>query len=385
MSWFKLVRANLRRRSLRSVLTVLCIAVAFILFSLLGALEQALSAGVDLEGVDRLVVRHKVSIIQLLPASYGSRMEKIEGVRAATPNIWFGGVYQDPKNFFPKIAVEPSGFLDMYPEIDLSAEHRAAWESTRIGAIVGADLLKRFSWSVGDRIPVQGDIFRKVDNPEETWEFEIVGVYRAKNKNLDESSMYFRIDYLDQAMGELGQVGWYLVSVNQPEQAAEIALAVDSEFANSPNETKTSTEKAFAQGFANQIGNISSIIRSILTAVFFTILLVAANTMAQAVRERTAELAVLKSLGFSDRTTLFTVLGESMLLALAGGLLGLGIGYVMVLGVGEAVRNFFPIFHLPADKIVTGVILVLGVGLVAGLLPALQANRLRIADALRRV
>jgi putative ABC transport system permease protein len=288
MRFLRLVAANLGRKKLRTLLTVLSIAVAFVLFGYLAAVRMAFSQGVDVAGLDRLVVRHKVSIIQLLPESYGPRMERIDGVELAVNATWFGGVYQKPSNFFAQMPVEPERLLDMFPEYILEDDEREAWLATRTGAIVGHVTADRFGWQVGDRIPIQATIWTKQDGSR-SWEFDLVGIYEGAEKGTDTSLFFFHYDYFDEARrwGD-GMVGWYWVRVADPDRAAEVARAIDAEFANSPYETKAEAEGAFVQAFANQVGNIAKIITAILAAVFFTILTVAGNTMAQSVRERVA-------------------------------------------------------------------------------------------------
>jgi putative ABC transport system permease protein len=343
-----------------------------------------MSMGVDVAGADRLVVRHKVSLIQPLPESYEARIEQIEGVGDATHQTWFGGVYQDPKNFFGQFPVNPEEYLAMYPEFLLPDDQRAAWLETRTGAVVGRATAEKYGWKIGDRIPIQGTIFSQKDGSR-TWTFDLVGIYDAAEKGVDDTQFLFRYDYFDEARAYgSGQVGWYVIRVDDPDQAEAIAAKVDETFANSPAETDTATEKAFVQGFAKQVGNISKILLAVLGAVFFTILLVAGNTMAQAVRERTEEIGVLKALGYSPRQVLGLILGESCLLsALAGGV-GLTLAWVMITVGGDPTGGALPIFYLPTGKLVVGAVLILLLGLVTGTLPALQAMRLDVADALRR-
>lgn len=384
MKYLTLILSNLKRKKLRTTLTALSILVAFVLFGFLAAVRVAFNQGVDVAGVDRLVVRHKVSIIQFLPESYGPRMEQIEGVDLAVHATWFGGIYQKPSNFFAQMPVDPEPFLEMFPEFILEPEERAAWLATRTGAIAGRVTADRFGWKVGDRIPIQATIWSKKDGTR-AWEFDLVGIYEGAEKGTDTSQFFFRQDYFEEARawGD-GNVGWYYVRVEDPEQAAQVAQAIDTEFANSPAETKAEPEGAFVQGFANQVGNIARILTAILVAVFFTILLIAGNTMAQTVRERINELAVLKAVGFTDRGVLGLVLGESCLLAGIGGLLGLGVAWLLITVKGDPTGGAFPVFYFPISDLVIGVVLVLLVGLAAGLLPSIQARRLQIADALRR-
>jgi len=383
MKYLYLIFSGLKRKKLRTALTILSIMVAFILFGYLTAIRQAFDAGVEVAGADRLVVRHKVSIIQLLPQSYEARMERVEGVDNATHATWFGGIYQEPRNFFAQMPMVPGELFDMFPEFVISDEHKTAWLATRSGAIAGRGLVERFGWKLGDRIPINATIWFKKDGGQ-TWEFDLVGIYDGKEKGTDTSQFFFRYDFFDETRaGGTGKVGWYTVRVKDPDKAAEVAAAIDAEFANSAAETKAEPEGAFVQGFANQIGNIGFIIMSIMSAVFFTILLVAGNTMAYTVRERTNELAVLKAIGFTDRGVLGLVLGESLALTFIGGVIGLVIAWLLV-SMGDPTRGSFPVFYIPDRYIFIGLLLITVMAFIAGLIPALQAQKLQIADALRR-
>jgi putative ABC transport system permease protein len=383
MKFFSLVWGNLKRRKLRTALTILSILVAFLLYGLLCTVKEAFTAGIAMAGADRLIVRHKVSLIMNLPVTYRARMESIPGVASAVHFTWFNGIYQnEPKNFFPSFPTDPEAFLSIFPEYLLPADQKQAWLRKRTGAIVGRSLAKRFNWKIGDQIPLMSPIRpRKGDG---AWEFEIVGIYDGAKKGTDTSGFYFRYDYFDEgrAIGE-GLVGWYAVRVKEPARAGEIAKTIDREFANSSYETKSEPEGAFMQSFAQQMGDIGTILIAILSAVFFTILLVAGNTMAQAVRERTEELGVLKAMGFTNSLVLVLVLAESCLMAAAGGLAGLGLAWIIT-SRGSPVPAMLPIFYLPHRYLFIGAGLVFGLGLIAGILPALQAMRLQIAVALRR-
>jgi len=383
MKYLYLIWSNLKRKKMRTILTFLSIMVAFLLFGYLAAIKQGFNQGIEVAGADRLVVRHKISIIMPLPQSYESRIEQIEGVEDAVHQTWFGGIYQKPSNFFAQIPVEPEEYLEMFPEFILSEDEKQAWLKTRTGAIAGRRLADRFGWKVGDRIPIEATIWRRKGGSM-TWEFDLVGIYDGAEKATDTTQFLFRHDYFDEAreFGE-GQVGWFTVRISDPEHAAEVAAQVDAEFANSPYETKTEPEGAFVQGFANQIGDIGFIMMSIVAAVFFTILLVAGNTMAYAVRERTNELAVLKAIGFTDGAVLGLVLGESFLLTFLGGGIGLALAWLLV-SMGDPTNGSIPAFFLPTKDLLLGLVLIGLMALVAGILPALQARRLQIADALRR-
>ena len=383
MKFLYLVASNLKRKKLRTLLTLLSILVAFFLFGLLCALKAALAGGVSMAGADRLVTRHKVSIIQMIPISYRTRIAAIPGIVAIVPQTWFGGIYQDPKNFFPSIPVEPADFLAMFPEFVLPEAQKQAWLTTRTGAIVGRATADRFHWKVGDRIPLRSPIWRR-EGGNDAWEFDLVGIYEGAKKGTDTSQFFFRYDYFDEgrAFGK-GSISYFTIRVKDPAQADTLAVRVDQEFTNSAAETKTEPEGAFAQAFAQQVGDIGLIVTGILSAVFFTILLVSGNTIAQGVRERTEELGVLKAIGFSNSLVLGLVLAESCLIAIIGGALGLGAAWMLTLG-GSLVPGLLPVFYIPPANLVLGGLLVLALGLITGALPALQAMRLGVADALRR-
>ncbi len=383
MKYLHLVWSNLKRRKLRTSLTVLSIFVAFVLFGLLCALKEAFTAGVSLAGADRLIVRHKVSLIMSLPESYGARMANIPGVKDVVHMTWFNGIYQnEPKNFFGTFPVNPEDFFKVYPEYVLPEDQKEAWLKTRTGAIVGRTLADRFKWKIGDRIPLMSPIWQRQGG--EAWQFDIVGIYTGAKKATDTSSFFFRYDYFEEARARgKGLVGWYTVRVDDPNKTEQVAKAIDAEFANSPYETKAEPEGAFAQGFVQQIGNIGTILIAVLSAVFFTILLVAGNTMAQSVRERVEELGVLKAMGYSSRLMLALVLAESCLIAAVGGSAGLSVAW-LIAASGSPVPSMLPVFVLPERYLLIGVGIVFALGIVAGILPALQAMRLQIAVALRR-
>jgi len=383
MKYLPLVWRNLTRRKTRTIFTILSVAVAFVLFGVLAALNVAFSQGVELAGNDRLIIQHKVSLIQLLPESYRGRLEATPGVVDVLHQTWFGGIYQKPSNFFMQCPVIPERLLKLYPEYVLPADQKQAFLSDRTCAIVGRQTATRFGFKVGDRVPIQATIWRKKGGAT-NWEFNVCGIYDGDKKGVDTTSFFFNYEYFDEArqFGQ-GQVGWYVIRINDPAKAPEIAERIDAMFANSFAETKTTTEKAFLQAFAKQIGDIGLIIRGIVTAVFFTILLVAANTMAQSVRERTSELAVLKTLGFPDGLVLTLVLLESCAIAIIGGTIGLGLAWLFTQG-GDPTNGMLPAFYLPTADLGRGALIALGLGVVAGIMPGMQAMRLRIVDALRR-
>ncbi len=379
MRFVGLVWANLARKKLRTTLTVGSFAVALFLFGVLVPIRGAFSGGTDVAGADRLTVINKTSLIMPLPFSYRDRLLGVPGVAAVTFATWFGGVYQDERNFFPQFAVDKDTWFDVYSEYVVPKERLAEFLRDRQGCLVGRSLAKRFGWKVGDRIPLRGAIFTG------TWEFNLDGIYDGKRPDVDTSQMLFRYDYLEeQRQFGKGTVGWYVVKLANPDDAVRVAAAIDDGFANSPYETLTQTEKAFAASFAKQMGNIGLLVMTIGAVVFFTLLLVTGNTMAIAVRERTGELAVLKTVGFSDLGVLGLVLGESVLIAGQGGALGLALAKLFTLG-GDPTRGMLASFYLPWSSIGLGFGLALLVGAAAGALPAISAMRLGVVDALRRV
>ncbi len=382
MKFFPLLWSNLWRKKIRTVFTLLSIFVAFLLFGLLMTIRTAFAFGVEIAGNDRLVLIHKVSLIMPLPISYQGRLQATRGVELATHNTWFGGIYQDPSNFFAQIAVDPEPFLKLYPEYKLPPDQYAAWLADRQGVIVGVDLAERFGWKIGDRIPIQGTIWRPKQG--EIWEFNIVGLYDGE-PGIDKTQFFFRYDYLDEnRLLGTGQVGWYIVKIADASQAQAMGATFDNMFANSSAETKTTTEKGFIEGFAKQVGDIGAIMIAILAAVLFTMMLVAGNTMAQSVRERTSEMGVLKTLGFSNAAILILVLAESVLICVLGGGLGLLVSWLFI-QQGDPTGGMLPIFVLPPRDVVIGAVLIALLGIVAGLWPALTAMQLKITDALRRV
>ena len=381
MKFLPLLWSSLWRKKVRTIFTLLSIFVAFLLFGLLMTIRGAFSFGVEIAGIDRLVLIHKVSLIMPLPVSYLARLNTTEGVTMATHNTWFGGVYQDPANFFAQIAVEPEPFMKLYPEYKVPPEQMKAWLADRQGVMVGVDLAERFGWKVGDRIPIVGTIWQPKQG--QVWEFNIAGLYDG-DAGVDKTQFFFRYDYLDEnRRGGEGLVGWYIVKIGDPGAAQQMGAKFDDMFANSSAETKTTTEKGFVEGFAKQVGDIGAIMISITIALLITMILVAANTMAQSVRERTSEVGVLKTLGFSNASILVLVLSESLLIAVIGGGLGLLTAWAIV-QQGDPTGGMLPIFVLPTRDVVLGSALVVGLGLLAGALPAMNAMNLKITDALRR-
>jgi len=378
-----LVFSNLRRRPLRTAFTLGSIVVAFLMFGVLGAMTRAFSAGAELAGADRLLVVHKVSLVQPLPESYRQRIRQVDGVLRVSAATWFGGVYQDDGNQLPTFPVDDETYLEIYPEYVIPPEGRQRWLADRRGAIVGRPLAEEFGWKVGDTIPLRSNIWRQQDGSD-TWELNVSAIYDVPEVGGDPRNILMHHSYFEESRGRgKGLVSWYVVQVADPAAAPRIAREIDSQFANSPFETETSTEKAFAQGFVNQVGNIGAIMTYVVSAVFFTMLLVTANTMAQSVRERTAELGVLKTLGFTGGLVTLLVLAESILITAIGGVLGMLGAYFTIEAAAGVVRQYLPVWELPPDAWLRSVGMILAMGLAAGLVPAWHALRLPIVKALR--
>ena len=381
MKFLPLIWKNIWRRKFRTIFTLLSIFIAFLLFGILMTIRNSFALGVEIAGQDRLVLINKVSLIMPLPFSYQARLQAVPGVTMVTHNTWFNGIYQDPANFFANIAVDPEPFLEIYPEYKLPPDQIKAWMDDRQGAIVGRDLAERFGWKVGDRVPLQGTIFRPKSG--DVWEFNVSGIYDAAD-GIDKTQFFFRYDYLDEnrTQGQ-GIVGWYIVKIDDASRAVEMSRNFDALFENSSAETKTTTEKGFVESFAKQIGDIGAIMIAVSTVVLLMFGLVAASTMAQSVRERTSELAVLKTLGFTGPRILVLVLAESLFIACLGGAIGLALAW-LIAEQGDPTGGLLAVFVLPSRDLVLGVGLMVAMGMLAGLMPAVSAMRLTITDTLRR-
>ena len=385
MKYMHLIWAALFRRKSRTFLTLVSILAAFLLFGMLDATGAAFDSGDSVIGVDRLITTSRYSIIQSLPASLQTRMEAIPGVKSVGYANWFGGIYQDPKNFVLSFAVSDN-YLDIYHEMELPADQRKAYETTRTGAIVGDALAKRYGWKVGDKIPLQSTIFPQ-RNGDKTWPFDIVGIYTpAKGAaNGTDQQFFFHHKYFEDANAfqSIGTtVGWYVVKLTSADKADSVVKAIDALSANSDHETKTQTEQAFNASFAKQLGDIGLIVSAIMGAVFFTLILLTGNTMAQAVRERTNELAVLKTIGFSSQSVLGMVLAEGILLLVLGGVLGLALAGVVVPIVAKGSGGMLNLPPIGASTWILGLVLMVVIGALVGALPAIRAMRLNIVDAL---
>ncbi len=383
MKFSRLIWANLTRKKVRLILTIGSFAVALFLFTFLGVVKSAFSRGTELAGADRLVTINRIGLINVLPLSYDDKIRAIPGVKAVTHNHWFGGVYQDERNFFPQFVIDVDNQRKVMTEFVVPDAQWNNFVKDQQGAVAGATLAKRFGWKVGDRIPIKNALYGTT----KTWEFNLDGIYTSQKEGGDESQFWLQWKYFDENVPSVmkSTAGWYVIKLDSPDDSVGVAKTIDTQFANSSNETKTETESAFQAGFAKQLGNIEFLILAIGSVVFFTLLLVTGNTMAISVRERTGELAVLKAIGFSGRAVMFFVLAESLVIALFGGLLGLGLAMLAIPVVGTALRGLLPSLLLSAPILGMGLLFALLVGGVSGLLPGIGALRLRVVDALRRV
>jgi putative ABC transport system permease protein len=379
VKYIPLILANLFRKKLRTTLTVGSFVVALFLFGFLAIIHGAFNGGLDVVGIDRLMVINKVSIIQPLPLSYRDQIQRIPGVKYVTYQSWFGGIYQDPKNFFPSFAVDPDTQRLVFPELAVSDDQWKAFVDDREGAIVGKKTADRFKWKIGDRVPLQAPIYGGV------WEFNIRGIYNSPRDGEDLTQFWLQKQYLEErrTFGK-GQTGWYTVKLDSPDDSTRVIKTIDTMFANSPFETKTETLAEMAASWVKQAGNIEFLILAVGGVVFFTLLLVTGNTMALAVRERMGELAVMKAVGFSDRFVLFIVLAESVFVAIVGGAIGLALAKLFTLG-GDPTGGVLQTFFLPTSAIALGILAAIGIGVLAGIMPATTAMRLRVVDALRRI
>lgn len=384
MRYLPLLWAGLFRKKTRTVLTLLSIVVAFALFGLLQAVQVAFESGADAADAKRLLTTARYSIIEPLPMAYQRRIEQVPGVVGVAYADWFGAKYQNESNAFPVFAVDPARYLDMYPEFTIARAQREAFAKTRTGAVAGKRLADRFGWRVGQKLPISSEIHPKTDGSL-NWEFDLVGIIDADDPAVrgNTDMVLINVAYFDEARQTgRGKTGWYIVRIADSTQARGISASIDTLFMNSPDETKTQPEKEFAIGFAKQIGDIGALVTRILLAVFFTILILTGNTMAQSIRERIPELAILKTLGFSDGKVTALVLAEAVLLLILGGGLGMGAAVAAMPALNGSTGGRFPPLFVGPETWLLAAVIAAAVALVIGLPPALRANRLKIVDAL---
>ena len=384
MRYLPLLWAGLFRRKTRTVLTLASILVAFLLFGMLQAVQTAFESGADAADAKRLLTTARYSIIEPLPMAHLKVIERVPGVVGVASADWFGAKYQNESNAFPVFAVDPARYLAMYPEFTIDPAQREAFARTRTGAVAGQRLVDRYGWRIGQKLPLASEIHAKTDGSL-NWEFDLVGVIDAEDPAVRGNTdvVLINVAHFDEArqLGR-GKTGWYVERIADSEQARAISAEIDRLFANSPDETKTAPEKEFAVGFAKQIGDIGAVVTRILIAVFFTILILTGNTMAQSVRERIPELAILKTLGFSDVRVTALVLAESVVLLGLGAALGMAAAAALLPAVnGSTGGRFPPLFVTETTWVLAGALALL-VALAVGLPPALRARRLRIVEAL---
>jgi len=382
MKYFSRVWAQLFRSRTRTLLTLFSVVAAFLLFGMLDSVRVAFNSGGSVEGANRLVTASRLSITQSLPIRLETQIRQVDGVRDVAYGMWFGGIYQDPKNFFPNFSVSPN-YFDVYRELQIDPAQLEDWKQTRTGAIVGETLANQFGWKIGDTIPLQATIFPRGGSND--WPLELKGIFRSKDRaqaSNEERQLMMNWKYFDESNDYIkNQVSWYTITLDNPDHASRVAQAIDAISANSDHETKTQTESAFQQAFVKQFADIGMIVTSIMGAVFFTLLLLTGNTMAQAVRERIPELATLKTLGFKDSTVLTLVMVESVLLIGLGGLIGMGLAALVLPAIAPKSLGMLPP-HVATPTWLVGIGLIVVIGVVVGLLPALRAKRLKIVDAL---
>jgi putative ABC transport system permease protein len=384
MFLLKLIIRNAFRHRLRALLTIIGIAIAILAFGLLRTLVSLWYLGVESSSSTRLVTRSSISLIFSLPVSYQERIRHIQGVTKVSTMNWFGGIYISEKNFFPNFAVEPKSFLEVYPEFTLTEEEKKAFLSDRRGAIAGKKLAAKHGWQVGDRITLKGTIF-----PGE-WEFVLRGIYRGAQQSTDETQFFFHWDYLNETMRKTvprraDQIGIYVVGVAKPELAPEIAQAIDATFKNSLAETMTETEKAFQLSFVAMTEAIMVAVQIVSYVVIVIIMIVTANTMAMTARERMAEYATMKVLGFRWYHIGGVVCGESIFIAIIGGITGIA-GTFPIAGLMESeLSQFFPVFRISSATIALQLFAAAIVGVTAAVFPTWRGARIGIAEGLRRI
>jgi putative ABC transport system permease protein len=377
-----LVLKSAKRSKRRTLLTVMSVAIAVFLFAALRAVLDGFNAGAEAASSTRVVTIRSTSLMFQMPISHLETIKSIPGVQDVTYASWFGGIYKDPKNFFGQFAVDPEGYLRMYPEIQLTPEERKAFLDDRTGCIIGDGLARIYGFKVGDKITLQVGIplYGQRD-----YDFTVRAIYRSGGAAVDNQSMMFHWKYADERSMLKGQIGWYVTQIANPDQAPQIMRAIDEKFANSPYETKTDTERAFQTSFVSMFGNLNLLLGSIALAVVITTLFVAANTMAMSVRERTTEIAVMRTLGFPSATIFLLVAGEGLLMATVGGVLGIAAARTIVNPRFLNAGGFIPEIGVNNTNVLVALALSVAIGVLAGLIPATMASRLKIVDALRRV
>jgi putative ABC transport system permease protein len=376
------VLKSARRSKRRTVLTVMSVAVAVFLFGALRAIIDGFNAGAQASSATRIVTQRSTSLFFEMPTSHAEGIRGTPGVTDVTWANWFGGVYKDPQNFFAQYAIEPVSYLRMYPEVLLTPEEKQAFLDDRTGCLIGEGLAKTYGFKTGDKITL------KVGIPNygtRDFDFTVRAIYKSGSAAVDNQSMFFHWKYADERSTVQGLAGWFISQIADPSQAAQVSRAIDQKFANSPFETKTDTEQAFQATFVSMFGNLNLLLGSIALAIVITTLFVAGNTMAMSVRERTTEIAVMRTLGFPSGAIFLLIAGEGLLMAIAGGVMGALLARAFVNPTFVPAGGFIPAISVNNTNVVVGIVLSAVIGVVAGIIPATMASRLKIVDALRRV
>jgi len=384
MYFLRLVIKNALRHKLRTMLTIVGIVVAISAFGLLRTVIDAWYAGANASSSARLVTRNAVSLVFALPLTYAQRVRQVPGVTAVSWANWFGGVYISERNFFPQFAIDAPTYLEIYPEFVLSADERKAFLTDRQGAIVGRKLAEQYGWKVGDQIPLRGTIFPG------TWTFNLRGIYDGATRSTAESQMFFHWVYLNESVKKRfprrgDQIGVLIEQLKDPDQAAAVSQTIDSTFKNSLAETLTETENAFQLGFVSMSEAILLAIQAVSFVVIVIIMAVMANTMAMTARERGAEYATLKALGFGGGFVALLIFGESLLIATIGGGAGIALTFPLANAFREALGTFFPIFYVSDETVAMQLGAALVVGVVAAVFPAWRASRVPVVEGLRAI
>ena len=383
MTFLQLIRKNLFRKKLRTSLTIFAIFVAFLIFGVLATFQNGMNAGVDLAGADRLIVTNKINFTQPMPIAYVSRVAAVPGIARVAHASWFGGYYQEPKNFLVSFAIDPASYLDIYSEYVVAPAQREAFLRDRGGVLVGKVVADTYGFKVGDRIPLKSSIWRQ-KNGSDTWDFTVSGIVTPREARVDTNFVMFHYEYFKETRDVGGDtIGWMIVKTANTKDNERIIKTIDTQFANSPFETETKTEQAFNKAFIEQMGDLGFIILAVVGSAFVTILLIVGNTMMLTVRERTNEIAVLKTIGFTGERIFALIIGESLLLAVIGGLLGVGLAWLISFGMAQAMSSFGPMtFSL--NTALTSFVLIATLGVLTGFVPAYRAMKLDVVTALGR-
>ncbi|WP_022699453.1 ABC transporter permease [Oceanicaulis alexandrii] len=382
MNDLTLIRKSLFRKKTRAILLILSIMTAFLIFGALASIDRVLNSSEELSRADRLVTVNKINFTQTMPFAYWGRVEGVDGVQAVTHASWFGGYFQDVRNFVQSFVVDMDSYLVVYPELELPADQRAALAERRDCVAVGADLAEQYEWSVGDRFPLSSNIWRQQDGSS-AWDVEVCAILTTEDEDLPTNYLLMQYDYYNEALAfNRDQIGWMIMLTGDPAINDAVSQRIDDMFANSPAETETTTEAAFSQAFVEQLGNIGLILSLVVSAAFATILMIVGTTMVMAINERTKEVGVMKTLGFSSSRIFTHVMSESVLLSLVGGLLGLGAAVLLLSGIAQVAGGQLPGLGVGRDTWIQAFGLMIAFGLVTGFVPALNAMRLKIVDAL---